>query len=123
MPDSFLTVAEVAELLKLNPQTVRNWIDRGELPAVRLGQRRVRIRQSDLDRLLEKGYTAEENSESGVADQTGSGGDDIEALRNGFATLLADSIRVVGAGSQDDLVQGIRELAERARALADAVEH
>ena len=25
--DSFLTVAEVAELLKLNQQTVRNWID------------------------------------------------------------------------------------------------
>jgi len=26
--DEFLTVAEVAELLKLNPQTVRNWIFR-----------------------------------------------------------------------------------------------
>jgi hypothetical protein len=24
-PDEFLTVAEVAELLKMNPQTVRNW--------------------------------------------------------------------------------------------------
>jgi excisionase family DNA binding protein len=39
-PDQFLTVAEVAELLKLNQQTVRNWIDRGELAAVRVGQRR-----------------------------------------------------------------------------------
>jgi hypothetical protein len=26
MPDDFMTVAEVAEVLKLNPQTVRNWI-------------------------------------------------------------------------------------------------
>jgi excisionase family DNA binding protein len=38
--------------------TVRNWIDRGELPAVRVGSRRVRIRRSDLDRFLEAGATA-----------------------------------------------------------------
>ena len=29
--DEFLTVAEVAETLKLNQQTVRNWIDQGSL--------------------------------------------------------------------------------------------
>jgi hypothetical protein len=28
----FLTVAEVAAILKLNQQTVRNWIDQGSLP-------------------------------------------------------------------------------------------
>ena len=55
--DSFLTVAEVAGLLKLNQQTVRNWIDQGSLPAVRVG-RRVRIRRSDLERLLDDGYSA-----------------------------------------------------------------
>jgi excisionase family DNA binding protein len=55
--DSFLTVAEVAETLKLNQQTVRNWIDQGSLPAVRVG-RRVRIRRSDFDRLLAESYTA-----------------------------------------------------------------
>ena len=53
--DPFLTVAEVAEILRLNQQTVRNWIDAGSLPAVRVG-RRVRIRRSDLDRILENGY-------------------------------------------------------------------
>jgi excisionase family DNA binding protein len=53
--DSFLTVAEVAEWLKLNQQTVRNWIDQGSLPAVRVG-RRVRIKRSDLDRILDQGY-------------------------------------------------------------------
>jgi Helix-turn-helix domain len=31
--DEFLTVAEIAEILKLNQQTVRNWIDQGTLPA------------------------------------------------------------------------------------------
>jgi excisionase family DNA binding protein len=43
MPDEFLTVYEVAELLKLNPQTVRNMIGRGQLGHVRVGQRRVRV--------------------------------------------------------------------------------
>jgi excisionase family DNA binding protein len=57
LEDSFLTVAEVAELLKLNQQTVRNWIDQGSLPALRVG-RRVRIRRSDLERLLEEARTA-----------------------------------------------------------------
>lgn len=51
LEDEFLTVAEVAELLKLNQQTVRNWIDQGYLPALRVG-RRVRVRRSDLDKLL-----------------------------------------------------------------------
>jgi excisionase family DNA binding protein len=53
--EPFLTVAEVAALLKLNQQTVRNWIDQGSLPAVRVG-RRVRIRRSDLNRILDDGY-------------------------------------------------------------------
>jgi excisionase family DNA binding protein len=56
MPDEFLTVAEVAEILKLNQQTVRNWITDGKLPAVRVGQRRVRIRRADFERLLGRGY-------------------------------------------------------------------
>jgi excisionase family DNA binding protein len=51
-----MTVAEVAEILRLNQQTVRNWIDRGELPAVHVG-RRVRIKRTDFDRLLDRGYT------------------------------------------------------------------
>jgi excisionase family DNA binding protein len=40
VPDEFLTIAEVAEMLKINQQTVRNMIDRGEMGAVRVGQRR-----------------------------------------------------------------------------------
>jgi excisionase family DNA binding protein len=52
--EQFLTVAEVAEILKLNQQTVRNWIEQGSLPAQRFG-RRVRIRRADFDRVLEEG--------------------------------------------------------------------
>jgi putative molybdopterin biosynthesis protein len=53
--EEYLTVAEVARNLKLNQQTVRNWIDRGELPALRVG-RRVRIKRSDYERYLRDGY-------------------------------------------------------------------
>jgi len=55
-PDySLLTVAEVAKMLRLNPQTIRNWIDQGTLPAIRIG-RRVRIKREDLEQLLAAGY-------------------------------------------------------------------
>ncbi|MGH2859180.1 MAG: helix-turn-helix domain-containing protein, partial [Solirubrobacteraceae bacterium] len=54
--ETYLTVAEVAERLKLNQQTVRNWIDQGSLPALRVG-RRVRIRRADFQRILEESYS------------------------------------------------------------------
>jgi excisionase family DNA binding protein len=52
--DEYLTVIEIAAHLKLNPQTVRNYIDQGRLPAVRIG-RRVRVRRADVDRMLAEG--------------------------------------------------------------------
>ena len=81
--DTFLTVAEVAELLKLNQQTVRNWIDQGSLPALRVG-RRVRIRRSDLNRLLEEGYTA--GNRRGAQDE----GPSAEDFWSGEPVGLAD---------------------------------
>jgi excisionase family DNA binding protein len=49
--DELMTVAEIAAVLKLNQQTIRNWIDQGRLPAIRIG-RRVRIKRSDFKALL-----------------------------------------------------------------------
>jgi excisionase family DNA binding protein len=63
--DTFLTVAEVAEILKLNQQTVRNWIDQGSLPALRVG-RRVRIKRSDFEQVLARSYTG--GASGGTAD-------------------------------------------------------
>ena len=77
--EEFLTVAEVAEMLKLNQQTIRNWIDQGSLPALRVG-RRVRIRRSDLERVLEEGYTAAANpvqQESGPSAEDFWGGEPV----------------------------------------------
>lgn len=56
--ETYLTVAEVAETLKLNQQTVRNWIDHGSLPALRVG-RRVRIKRSDFERILAESYSGD----------------------------------------------------------------
>jgi excisionase family DNA binding protein len=46
-------VAEIADELRVNPATVRLWISKGTLPAKRAGQRKLVIRRSDLDRMLE----------------------------------------------------------------------
>lgn len=51
--DPWLTVAEIAEELRVNPATVRLWVSKGALPAKRAGQRKLLIRRSDLDRMLE----------------------------------------------------------------------
>lgn len=80
-PDTFLTVAEVAGILKLNQQTVRNWIDQGSLPALRVG-RRVRIRRSDFERILAEGYTGS-SGESGGPGGTGGAGESGAAPSSG----------------------------------------
>lgn len=68
MPDELLTAAEVASRLKVATQTVRNWVDRGELPAIRVGVRRVRIRESDLEAFLEAEKPARPKTTDRVAE-------------------------------------------------------
>jgi excisionase family DNA binding protein len=48
-----LTVPEVAAVFQVTAQTIRNWIDHGTLPAVRVG-RAFRVRPQDVDALLER---------------------------------------------------------------------
>lgn len=50
--DTYLTVAEAARLLKVNKSTIWRWIDKGTLPAYRVGQKGVRLKQADLDQAL-----------------------------------------------------------------------
>jgi excisionase family DNA binding protein len=57
--NQLLTVSQVAEQLQVTPQTIRNWIDGGVLPAARIG-RGFRIRREHVDELL-----ARANVESG----------------------------------------------------------
>jgi excisionase family DNA binding protein len=92
--ESFLTVAEVADLLKLNQQTVRNWIDQGSLRALRVG-RRVRIMRSDLERMLEEGYRA------GPATATQPTGPSAEDFWGGVAVGIAEPADLAEAAGQE----------------------
>jgi excisionase family DNA binding protein len=52
----FLTVAEVADLMRVSTMTVYRLIKSGELPAVRVGKS-YRLREEDIDSFLAKRYT------------------------------------------------------------------
>jgi excisionase family DNA binding protein len=52
--DTFLTATEVATLLKVHPETVKNWLRSGELSGVVLSDRAGwRVRRDDVDRFIE----------------------------------------------------------------------
>jgi excisionase family DNA binding protein len=52
-----MTVREVAEALRLHPDTIRDWLRAGRIRGVRLGGPRAgwRIPRSEVDRLLREG--------------------------------------------------------------------
>ena len=52
----FMTVAEVAELMRVSTMTVYRLIKAGDLAAVRVGKS-YRIREEDVDRFLSSRYT------------------------------------------------------------------
>jgi excisionase family DNA binding protein len=75
--DEFLTVSEVAAVLRLNQQTIRNWIQDSKLPSLHVG-RRVRVLRRDLDQLI-----ADAEAASRVDDPTpGAEGDRGEVWRD-----------------------------------------
>ena len=53
MLSDLMTVSEVAEYLRVNPQTVYRKAKAGELPAVRIG-RAIRFRKVELESWLNK---------------------------------------------------------------------
>ncbi|HEX2026047.1 MAG TPA: helix-turn-helix domain-containing protein [Actinomycetota bacterium] len=52
----FITVNEVAQLLRVSKMTVYRLIRQGDLPAVRIG-RGYRLREEDVHRYLDSRYT------------------------------------------------------------------
>ncbi|HET9443124.1 MAG TPA: helix-turn-helix domain-containing protein [Acidimicrobiales bacterium] len=53
---AFLTVAEVAAMLRVSNMTVYRLINSGAIPAVRVGKS-YRLTEEDVDRYLHQGYT------------------------------------------------------------------
>jgi excisionase family DNA binding protein len=121
--DEFLTVDDVASLLKVDQQTVRNWIDRGELPGVRVGSRHVRVRQSDLEAFIDAGSTVAPITEPSTAplDEGSMTAWATRGARMAEATAtLQDGDRVQLVAVLESLSQAARELAERLRGAPDA---
>ena len=102
--DEFLTVADIANRLKLNQQTIYNWIDRGQLPAVRVGARRVRVRRSDLDALLAAGETQSRSTEA-------------DAAWTDIRSAISDARRAANRHNEPALRQAIASLADAVERL------
>jgi excisionase family DNA binding protein len=127
--DTFLTVFEIADLLKVNQQTVRNWIDAGSLPAVRIGSRRVRVRASDLDRFIAAGSAAPSAERPQVVTDAPSreraepDREDPEAseARARFGRALGDAVQKLTGPDTEGFVGALKELAGASSALAEAL--
>jgi excisionase family DNA binding protein len=51
----YLTLMQVSKLLKVHPNTLRNWDKSGELKALRIGARKIRrYKKSDVLKFIEK---------------------------------------------------------------------
>lgn len=46
---SLVTIQEAAKILRVHPNTIHNYIQRGQLKAQRIGSRIIRIALADLD--------------------------------------------------------------------------
>ncbi len=46
--EEYVTVSEAAKLFKVSQSTIWRWINRGDLPAYRVGQRGIRLKTSEL---------------------------------------------------------------------------
>jgi excisionase family DNA binding protein len=60
----YLKVEEVATLLRVHVRTVRDWIQRGEIQAYKIGKE-WRIRRDDLDRAMQARRVSPEPARSG----------------------------------------------------------
>jgi excisionase family DNA binding protein len=108
--DEYLTVKDIADRL-----TIRNWIDDGKLPAVRIG-RRVRVRRVDFDRVLAQGSTAEIEPQASIVAAPEAIEELIQALRQSRRVLD----RLSGA-RRAELVDSPQQLTEAAAAAVEAL--
>ena len=51
-PQTYYTTEEVADILKVNKESVRRWVRDDKLKAVRLSGKFIRVSQDDLDEFV-----------------------------------------------------------------------
>ncbi len=66
MPEKLLTIAEVAEYLKVSEEEVKRLVDIGEIPAYRIGDTFLRFRKEQVDAVREEVIDIEEKEPENV---------------------------------------------------------
>lgn len=69
MPAGLITIAEAAEEYGVHSSTVRRWIDRGLLPAFRVGERRIGLKRTDLERMVRRLASQADDSEAAAIER------------------------------------------------------
>ncbi len=69
MAEEIMTVAEVADYLRLNEATIYRLVQQGKLPGVKLG-RQWRFKREAIDQLLAEGFETEADAGQAVSSTT-----------------------------------------------------
>lgn len=124
--DPWLTLAEIADELRVNPATVRQWVTKGQLNASRAGVRKWIVRRSELDRMLAATNPPAEVAEPAEDERTVA---EPRPARPGPPTADAIALYQI-AGRAYQAAFDAHAYAppsagylERVRAMADACEH
>lgn len=106
---------------------LKNYIDRGQLQAVRVGERRIRIRRSALEALIAAVEPGDEVESPPGDEPEAAGSPEIRDLpaqgRERLASALAQSSTALASSEREQVRRALISLAEAARALAAALEN
>jgi excisionase family DNA binding protein len=59
--EEFYTLQQVADMLQMHIETIRDFVKNKELPAYKIGKRDYRVRKADFDEFLRKRRTTDNN--------------------------------------------------------------
>ena len=131
--DPWLTLAEIADELRVNPATVRQWVTKGQLKAARAGVRKWIVRRSELERMLAATNVAPEtvavkpDAGQAAGDEHRRGRDQAEAsaadAQSAIALLQIANERFAEAVEASAFVPPAPGYVGRLRRLADSSEH
>ena len=128
--DPWLTLAEIADELRVNPATVRQWVTKGQLKASRAGVRKWIVRRSELERMLAAtnvaGYPtpAMPETEYPATEDRGRGpGAPASDPQSAIALLQIANDRFADAIEASAFVPPAPGYVGRVRRLADSCEH